>query len=188
MRKDELEPGVAYVTRHDGKVTVVDLHPPGPRGTASMKVQVRAEADDTFRQAGALFMLSPVLITRRWDDPTEVAKRERKAKLDAQSDRARELLAAMGLTVAYPGRRRSSGTDEPDPQSWVEGAFNGRRVVIALDAFLELIGTADVAKALADGAQTIRVAAEQAAYPLRRAEARFDAYTDAVPGPAPDQG
>lgn len=155
MRKPELEEGVAYATKHDGKVTVVDLHPMGPTGAKSPQVQVRQEDDGGYRQPGTLFLRAPSLITRRWDDPTEVAKRERTAELDAQSDRARELLKAMGLTVAYPGRRRSPGSDEPIPQSWIENV-GGRRVVIRQGAFLELIGTTLVAKALADGARMVR--------------------------------
>jgi hypothetical protein len=137
MRKAELEEGVAYATKRDGKVTVVDLNPRTPMGAKSPQVGVMAEG------GARSFMLAPVLITRRWDDPEEVAKRERKAELDAQSARARELLAALGLTVAYPGRVRLR--EAANPQSWVESGYDGRRVVIRLDAFLSLFDVPDLA-------------------------------------------
>lgn len=131
MRKAELEVGRRYVTRHDGDVTVLDLNPSPPSHvrTRTTKVLIRRHDGD------GEYLVSPQTIIRAVDHPEEVAKRERLAELDRQSDQARELLRLLGFTVAEPGRRRRFGED-PEPEAGVQGTWKGREVAIRLDAFL----------------------------------------------------
>jgi hypothetical protein len=100
VRKDELEAGVAYATKHNGKVTVVQVRVPGSR---MVRVQADPSADAKPGDTPAEWLLSVTQFTRRWDHPEEVAEREAGERKRQRDTQAMDLAERLGFTIAHPG-------------------------------------------------------------------------------------
>jgi hypothetical protein len=150
MRKADLEVGVDYRVKGypAGRVRLEGLQGTErhPRMVSVSYYPTDQGGNDHANRTNPHY-LSPQDIVARWDDQAEVERRERKAQLDSQAAQARVLLEAFGWTVAQPGHIRSFH-DDPQPESWVESGYDGRRVVIRMDAFLRVVGSMPSAREL----------------------------------------